>query len=83
MNVTNAQLSGFIGINRGLDNAPRAAGDVTGSGRSEQPELASGRTQESAIVESAAGSNIQAAATKVVTQTAEPNESGALINVRV
>lgn len=83
MNVTNAAQSGFIGINRGLDNAPRAAGDVTGSGRPDQPELASGRAQDPAIVESVAGPTVQAASTQVVSQAAEPGSPGALIDVRV
>ncbi|WP_286239797.1 hypothetical protein [Neptuniibacter halophilus] len=83
MNVTNAQQTGLIGINRGLDNAPRAAGDVTGSGKPDQPEQATGRTQDEAVVESAAGTQVEAAATKVVGQAVEPGEPGSIINVRV
>ena len=83
MNISNAQQSGLIGINRGLDNAPRASGDVTGSGKPDQPEQASGVAQNTAVVESAAGASIEAAATKVVTQATEPGEPGALIDVRV
>ena len=83
MNVTNAAQSGFIGVNRGLDNAPRAASDVTGSGQPDQPELASGQAQDSAVVESAVGPNVQAASTQVVSQAAEPGAPGSLIDVRV
>ncbi|WP_415890343.1 hypothetical protein ACMXYV_03235 [Neptuniibacter sp. SY11_33] len=83
MNVTNALQTGFIGINRGLDNAPRAASDVTGSGKPDQPEEATGRDQNQAVLESAAGTDVEAAATKVVSQLEEPGEPGAIINVRV
>ncbi|MCP4598086.1 hypothetical protein [Neptuniibacter sp.] len=83
MNVTNALQTGLVGINRGLDNAPRAAGDVTGSGKPDEPEQATGRVQNEAVVESAAGSTVEAAATKVVSQAVEPGELGAIINVRV
>ena len=80
MNVTNAQQSGLIGINRGLDNAPRSASDVSGSGK---PEEASGVQQNEAVAESAAGREVTAAETKVVSQAVEPGEPGAIINIRV
>ncbi len=83
MNVTNALQTGLVGINRGLDNSPRAAGDVTGSGKSEEPEQATGRQQNEAVVESAAGTSVQAAETKVVNQVAELGEPGAIIDIRV
>ncbi|MGH1461485.1 MAG: hypothetical protein ACRBB6_05585 [Neptuniibacter sp.] len=83
MNVTNSLQSGFIGINRGLDNSPRAAGDVSGSGKSEQPEQATGFARDEAVTESAAGSEVVAAETKVVSQAAELGEPGGLIDVRV
>ena len=81
MNVSNAAQSGFIGINRGLDNAPRAAGDVTGSGKSSEPELATGRGQNEAVAESATGNEVEAAATKVVTSATEPGEPGGIIDI--
>lgn len=83
MNVTNALQSGFIGINRGLDNAPRAASDVTGSGKPDEVEQASGKKQNEAVVESAAGNSVEAAATKVVGQVEELGQPGSIINIRV
>lgn len=83
MNVTNALQTGLIGVNRGLDNAPRAASDVTGSGKPEQPEEATGRQQNEAVVESAAGTSVLAADTKVVNQVQELGEPGAIIDIRV
>lgn len=83
MNVTNALQTGLIGINRGLDNSPRAASDVTGSGKPDQVEEATGRQQNEAVVESAAGTSVLAADTKVVNQVQEPGEPGALIDIRV
>lgn len=83
MNVTNAQQSGLIGINRGLDNAPRSASDVSGSGKPAEPEEASGVQQNEAVAESAAGREVTAAETKVVSQVVEPGEPGAIINIRV
>ena len=81
MNVSNAVQSGFIGVNRGLDNAPKAAGDITGSGKSSEPELASGRDQNEAVVESAASNQVEAAATKVVSSATEPGEPGGIIDI--
>ncbi|MGB0204455.1 MAG: hypothetical protein ACPF9K_05330 [Neptuniibacter sp.] len=83
MNVTNSPQSGFIGINRGLDNSPRAAGDVTGSGKPDQPEQATGFVREEAVTESAGGTEVVAAETKVVSQAVEPGEPGAIINIKV
>jgi hypothetical protein len=83
MNVTNAPQTGFIGINRGLDNSPRAAGDVTGSGKPDQPEQATGFVREEAVTESAGGTEVVAAETKVVSQAVEPGEPGAIINITV
>jgi hypothetical protein len=83
MNVTNALQSGFIGINRGLDNAPRAASDVTGSGKPEDVEQATGRLENESVVESAAGKDVEAAATKVVGQVEELGQPGSIINIRV
>lgn len=83
MNVTNSLQSGFIGINRGLDNSPRAASDTTGSGTPEQPEEASGVAVDDAVSESAAGGGVVAAETKVVSQVDEPGESGRIIDIRV
>jgi hypothetical protein len=83
MNVTNAAQSGFIGINRGLDNAPKAASDITGSGKPEQVEQASGRKEDQAVAGSAAGSAVEAAATKVVGEVEELGQPGSIINIRV
>jgi hypothetical protein len=83
MNITNSLQSGFIGINRGLDNSPRAASDVTGSGNPAQPEEASGVAPDEAVAGSAAGTEVVAAETKVVSQVAEAGESGRLIDIRV
>tara|TARA_Y100000780_G_scaffold217227_1_gene221134 strand:+ start:151 stop:402 length:252 start_codon:yes stop_codon:yes gene_type:complete len=83
MNVTNAMQSGFIGINRGLDNAPKAASDVTGSGKPEEVEQASGRKRDEAVAESAAGESVEAAATKVVGEVEELGQPGSIINIRV
>ncbi len=83
MNVTNAMQSGFIGINRGLDNAPKAASDVTGSGKPEEVEQASGRKRDEVVVESAAGASVEAAATKVVGEVEELGQPGSIINIRV
>ncbi|PIE24906.1 MAG: hypothetical protein CSA60_02840 [Neptuniibacter caesariensis] len=83
MNVTNALQTGLVGINRGLDNAPRASGDVTGSGKPEEPEQATGRERNEAVVASAAGTAVQAAETKVVSPAAESGGPGAIIDIRV
>ncbi|WP_067984570.1 hypothetical protein [Neptuniibacter pectenicola] len=83
MNVTNAMQSGFIGINRGLDNAPKAASDVTGSGKPEEVEQASGRKRDEVVAESAAGVSVEAAATKVVGEVEELGQPGSIINIRV
>ncbi|MDO6512957.1 hypothetical protein [Neptuniibacter sp. 2_MG-2023] len=83
MNVTNAMQSGFMGLNRGLDNAPRAASDVTGSGKPDEVEQASGRKQDEAVVESAGGASVEAAATKVVGEVEELGQPGSIINIRV
>lgn len=83
MNVTNAMQSGFIGINRGLDNAPKAASDVTGSGKPEEVEQASGRKRDEVVAESAAGTSVEAAATKVVGEVEELGQPGSIINIRV
>lgn len=83
MNISNALQSGFIAPNRGLDNAPRAAGDVTGSGKPDVPEDATGRVQDEAVVESAGGNQIEAAQTKVVSQIVEPGEPGGIINIKI
>ncbi|WP_299178250.1 hypothetical protein [uncultured Neptuniibacter sp.] len=83
MNVTNALQSGLLGVNRGLDNAPRAAGDVTGSGKTDEPELASGLNKNQAVDETAAGAGVEAASTKVVTPVESTGASGSIIDVVV
>ncbi|MBY4678527.1 hypothetical protein [Marinobacterium arenosum] len=72
MNVTNALQSGLIGLNRTFDNVAKASGDLTGSGKPEQPEQASGVNNGPAVQETdvaAASGSDQVAATKVVTET--------------
>ncbi len=71
MNIANSLQTGQIGLNRGLDNNPRAAGDFQGTGKSAIPETASGKSIESAVAESALAANTQAASTKVVTSISE------------
>lgn len=71
MNVTNALQTGLIGLNRGLDNNPKAAGDFQGVGKSDVPELASGRALDNAVNETTLEANTAAAGTKVVTSIEE------------
>lgn len=67
MNVTNALQTGLIGLNRGLDNNPRAAGDIQGVGRPEVAELASGRELPSDVQDTTQNAADPVSATKVVT----------------
>jgi hypothetical protein len=71
MNVTNSLQTGLIGLNRGLDNNPRAAGDFHGSGKSEVPETSSGRELENAVAETTLSATTSAASSKVVTGVSE------------
>ena len=71
MNVTNSLQTGMIGLNRGLDNNPRVAGDFHGSGKAAVPESASGRDLENAVAETTLSATQEAAATKVVTSISE------------
>lgn len=71
MNVTSAQNSGLINVNRTLDNTPKLSGDVQGSGRPDQAELATGREPNRAVAEAAVSEATTAAATKVVNATDE------------
>lgn len=71
MNVTNSLQTGLIGLNRGLDNNPRVAGDFHGSGKAEVPETASGKELSNAVAETTQPATAQAASTKVVTSISE------------
>ncbi len=71
MNVTNSLQTGLIGLNRGIDNNPRAAGDFQGSGKSDVPELASGRGIDNAVAESTASRSAAAASTQVISGVSE------------
>jgi len=71
MNITNSLQTGLIGLNRGLDNNPRVAGDFQGSGKAEIPEVSSGRALEEAVTETSLAPLDQAASTKVVTSASE------------
>ena len=78
MNITNALQTGLIGLNRGLDNNPRAAGDFQGSGSATIPETASGVALDNSVDETTLDPGTEAATTKVVTDTTEINASVAL-----
>jgi hypothetical protein len=71
MNITNSLQTGLIGLNRGLDNNPKAAGDYHGSGKAEVPESASGAELDKAVSETSLSPLDQAASTKVVTSASE------------
>ncbi|MGB1237158.1 MAG: hypothetical protein ACPG4U_03035 [Pseudomonadales bacterium] len=71
MNVTNALQTGLIGLNRGLDNNPRASSDFQGVGKADIPELASGRELDNAVAETTLEANTAAASTKVVTSVSD------------
>ncbi|MEH6444060.1 MAG: hypothetical protein V7784_09180 [Oceanospirillaceae bacterium] len=71
MNVTNSLQTGLIGLNRGMDNNPRAAGDFHGSGRAEVAESASGKDLSKAVTETTLSETAEAASTKVVTDANE------------
>ena len=71
MNVTNSLQTGLIGLNRGIDNNPRAAGDFQGSGKSDVPELASGRGIDNAVAESTASRSAAASSTQVISGVSE------------
>ena len=71
MNVTNSLQTGLIGLNRGIDNNPRAAGDFQGSGKSDVPELASGRGIDNSVAESTASRSAAAASTQVISGVSE------------
>lgn len=71
MNVTNSLQTGLIGLNRGLDNNPRASSDFQGTGRPDVAELASGQDLENAVDETTLQVNTPAASTKVVTSVSE------------
>ena len=78
MNITNALQTGLIGLNRGIDNNPRAAGDFHGSGSAPVPETASGTDLDNAVDETTLDPVTDAATTKVVTNATEINASVAL-----
>ncbi|MDY6891857.1 MAG: hypothetical protein SVU24_09765 [Pseudomonadota bacterium] len=71
MNVTSALNSGMLNVNRSQDNTPKAAGDTQGSGRPNQPEMASGRQVNQDVATSTVSQNTAAAATKVVNASGE------------
>ncbi len=71
MNVTNSLQTGLIGLNRGLDNNPRAAGDFQGRGKAEIAEIASGKDLENAVDETTLSATAQAPSTKVVTSVSD------------
>lgn len=70
MNVTSAPQSGLLGINRGIDNVQKASGDALGTGKPEQPELATGREPD-AVIEASASADHQAPKTQVVDRAHE------------
>jgi hypothetical protein len=70
MNITSAPQSGLLGLNRGIDNVQKAAGDPTGSGRPDKAELASGREPDE-VVEASAAEQHQAPGTQVVSDVEE------------
>jgi hypothetical protein len=71
MNITNSLQTGLIGLNRGMDNNPRASGDFHGSGRAEVAESASGKALSKAVTETTLTATAEAASTKVVTDANE------------
>jgi hypothetical protein len=71
MNITSSLQTGLIGLNRGLDNNPRVAGDFQGTGKAEVAETASGRDLDSAVEDSTLSATTQAASTKVVASASE------------
>lgn len=73
MNVTSAPQSGLLGLNRGIDNVQKVAGDMIGSGKADKAELASGRTPDE-VVETSASSGHQAPTTQVVSAVKESND---------
>lgn len=81
MNITNSLQTGLIGLNRGLDNNPRAAGDFQGSGKAEIPEIASGKALDNAVDETTLSPLTESAGAKVVTNVSET--LGANIDVTV
>ena len=80
MNVTSAQNSGLINVNRTLDSTPKVAGDIQGSGHPDQAELASGQEQNPAVAEATVSADTAAASTKVV--NAADEVLGNLIDTR-
>ena len=71
MNVTGALQSGVIGLNRTLDNTQKSSSEISGSGRPEIPEQASGRELSSAVRDTTLEATTEAATTKVVTDASE------------
>jgi len=71
MNVTAAQNSGLLNVNRTLDNSPKASGDVQGSGKPEDTSLSSGREINPSVADAAVEATTEAAATEVVNQAEE------------
>lgn len=71
MNITNSLQTGLIGLNRGLDNNPRAAGDFHGTGKADVAETASGKDLDNAVAETTQSAVDQAPSTKVVTSASE------------
>lgn len=80
MNVTSALNSGVLGINRGLDGVNKAASDIAGTGKPDNPEQATGRDVNEALTDLTVEKNAVAASTKVV-QSAEET-LGTLIDTR-
>jgi hypothetical protein len=73
MNVTSAPQSGLLGLNRGIDNVQKVAGDMTGSGKADKAELASGRTPDEAV-ETSASARHEAPTTQVVSEVKESSD---------
>lgn len=69
MNISSALQTGIIGLNRTQDNVAKAAGDLQGSGKPEQPQEATGRqTQTLAAVQGTTVQPTESAATQVVSE---------------
>ena len=73
MNITSAPQTGLLGLNRGIDNVQKAAGDITGSGKSDTAELASGRAPDE-VVEASAAVQHEAPTTQVVSEVKESSD---------
>lgn len=81
INGVSFQNSGLMGVNRGADNTVKAPGDIQGSGRPDQIELASGRQPDQAVSQAAVNENESTASTQVVRETQET--LGSLVDTRI